>query len=198
MRLDHIAYRVKDREKTTKFLEDCLGYKYAGTWDIDFGDGPPTKFNMLAPPEVRASEAGKWTYHALVYAPSILDKRVNDENSAITAEFHAPPEIAVSDGPIGSIVGDWVAETNGGRGGVHHIAYEVDDVAEAMKEWGEKYGVEFYSEDPIVCEEDNLVQVFSQPSELTGVIYELIKRGSTNKGFCVKSVKALMESTRKG
>jgi hypothetical protein len=80
---------------------------------------------------------------------------------------------------------------------VHHIAYEVDDVAEAMKEWGEKYGVEFYSEGPIVCEEDNLVQVFSQPSELTGVIYELIKRGSTNKGFCVKSVKALMESTRK-
>ena len=196
MRLDHIAYRVKDRGKTTKFLEDCLGYKYAGTWDIEFGDGSATKFNMLAPPEVRAPEAGGWIHHALMYAPSILDNRVNDENSAIKAEFHAPPEIAVSDGPEGSIVGDWVAETNGGRGGVHHIAYEVDDVAETMKEWSEKYSVEFYSEKPIICEEDNLVQVFSKPSELTGVIYELIKRGSTNKGFCIKSVKALMESTR--
>jgi catechol 2,3-dioxygenase-like lactoylglutathione lyase family enzyme len=197
MRLDHIAYRVKDREKTTKFLEDCLGYKYAGTWDIEFGDGSTTKFNMLAPPEARAAEAGMWTYHALMYSPSILDERVQDRNSAIKAEFHAPPEIAVSDGPIGSIVGDWVAETNGGMGGVHHIAYEVDDVGETMKEWNEKHGVEFYSNEPIVCEEDNLVQVFSKPSELTGVIYELIKRGKTNKGFCIKSVKALMESTKK-
>ena len=197
MRLDHIAYRVKDRGKTTKFLEDCLGYKYAGTWDIDFGDGPPTKFNMLAPPEVRTTEAGMWTYKALMYSPSILNESVSDANSAIKAEFHAPPEIAVSDGPAGSIVGDWVAETNGGRGGVHHIAYEVDDVAETMKEWQEKGYAEFYSEEPIVCEEDDLVQVFSKPSELTGVVYELIKRGTTNKGFCVKSVKALMESTRK-
>ncbi len=197
MRLDHIAYRVKDRGKTTKFLEDCLGYKYAGTWDIDFGDGPPTKFNMLAPPEVRAAEAGMWTHKALMYSPSILNESVSDANSAIKAEFHAPPEIAVSDGPAGSIVGDWVAETNGGRGGVHHIAYEVDDVAETMKEWQEKGYAEFYSEEPIVCEEDDLVQVFSKPSELTGVVYELIKRGTTNKGFCVKSVKALMESTRK-
>jgi catechol 2,3-dioxygenase-like lactoylglutathione lyase family enzyme len=197
MRLDHIAYRVKDREKTTKFLEGCLGYKYAGTWDIEFGDGSTTKFNMLAPPEVRASEAGKWTHHALMHDPSILDERVVDENSSFRAEFHAPPEIAVSDGPIGSIVGDWVAETNGGRGGVHHIAYEVDDVAATMKCWKCKFDIEFYSDEPIVCEEDDLVQVFSKPSELTGVIYELIKRGSTNKGFCIKSVKALMESTRK-
>ena len=26
MRLDHIAYRVKDRYKTAKFLKDALGY----------------------------------------------------------------------------------------------------------------------------------------------------------------------------
>ena len=196
MRLDHIAYRVRDREKTTSFLEDCLGYKYAGTWDLEFSDGSTTKFNMLAPPEARASEAGKWTHHATMYEPSILDDRVNDENSAINCEFHTPPEIAVSDGPIGSIVGDWVAKTNGGVGGVHHIAYEVDDVADTMREWQEKGYAEFYSDKPIVCEEDDLVQVFSKPSELTGVIYELIKRGKTNKGFCIKSVKKLMLSTK--
>ena len=27
MRLDHIAYRVKNRYKTAKFFEDTLGYK---------------------------------------------------------------------------------------------------------------------------------------------------------------------------
>ena len=197
MRLDHIAYRVKDREKTTKFFQDCFGYEYAGTYDLEFADGSTTEFNMLAPPEVRHTDVNNWTYHALMYSPSILDERVQDAHSSVNAEFHAPPEIAVSDGPIGSIVGDWVAETNGGRGGVHHIAYEVDDVAGTMKCWKCKYDTEFYSDEPIVCEEDDLVQVFSKPSELTGVIYELIKRGSTNKGFCIKSVKALMESTRK-
>ena len=189
MRLDHVAYRVRDREKTTKFLEDCLGYKYAGTWDIEFGDGSTTKFNMLAPPENRPDEAGLWKL-----STHLSFSEIETESEV---EYHAPPEIAVSDGPKGSIVGDWVAETNGGIGGVHHIAYEVDDVAATMKEWQDKGYAEFYSEEPIVCEEDNLIQVFSKPSELTGVIYELIRRGKTNKGFCIKSVKALMESTRK-
>ena len=110
-------------------------------------------------------------------------------------EFHAPPEIFVSDGPDGSIVGDWVKERDG-VGGVHHIAYQVDDVDSKMKEWKEKGYAEFYSEKPLVCSETELVQVFTKPSELTGLIYELIKRGEGDKGFCEKNVKALMESTR--
>jgi 4-hydroxyphenylpyruvate dioxygenase-like putative hemolysin len=39
------------------------------------------------------------------------------------------------------------------------------------------------------------VQVFTKPSKLTGVMYELINR--TGDGFCEKNVKGLMESTRK-
>ena len=39
-----------------------------------------------------------------------------------------------------------------------------------------------------------LVQVFTKPSELTGVIYELINR--EGEGFCKDNVKALMESTK--
>ena len=197
MRLDHIAYRVRNREKTTKFFEDCLGYKYAGTYDLEFDDGSTTEFNMLAPPEVRASNVEMWTYHALMYAPSILDERVNDENSAIRAEFHAPPEIAVSDGALGSIVGDWVAETNNGNGGIHHIGYEVSDVAAVMKDWKKKGYCEWFSDEPLVDEKAGLVQVFSKPTELTGLIYELITRGKNNKGFSEKNVKALMESTKK-
>jgi catechol 2,3-dioxygenase-like lactoylglutathione lyase family enzyme len=186
MRLDHIAYRVKNRERTTKFFEDCLQYKCIGTFDLEFDNGSTTKFNMLAPPETRHPEVGFWTHFL----------EMGWQTDSLKVELHAPPEIAVSDGPPGSIVGDWVTKTNGGHGGVHHIAYEVADVAATMKEWQEKGYAEFYSDKPIVCKEDDLVQVFSKPSELTGVIYELIKRGRTNKGFCVNSVKALMESTK--
>ena len=51
--------------------------------------------------------------------------------------------------------------------------------------------LQFLSEKPLKCEEPNLTQIFSKPSELTGVIYELIKR-EDNKGFCEKNVEQLM------
>ena len=70
----------------------------------------------------------------------------------------------MSDGPKGSIVGDWVAE-RGGIGGVHHIAYQVEDVEATMKEWKDKGYAEFYSDEPMTC--PGLVQVFTKPSELT-------------------------------
>ena len=115
-------------------------------------------------------------------------------SDAIHPEYHAPPEIFVSDGSEGSIVGDWVAE-RGGVGGIHHIAYQVEDVEAVMKEWKEKGYAEFYSEEPITCEDPNLTQVFTKPSELTGVIYEFINREGA--GFCKDSVKKLMESTKR-
>ena len=104
---------------------------------------------------------------------------------------HEPCEIFVSDGPKGSIVGDWVEE-RGGVGGVHHIAYQVADVEATMKQWKDKGYAEFYSEEPMTC--PGRVQVFTKPSELTGVIYELISR--EGKGFCEVNVKGLMESTK--
>ena len=72
----------------------------------------------------------------------------------------------------------------------------MDDVSAKIKEWQELGFVEFYSNDPLVCEETTLTQVFSKLSELTGVIYELITRGNDNKGFCEVNVKGLMESTK--
>jgi len=192
MRLDHIAYRVSDREKTTEFFKDCLGYQYVGTYSLEFDDGSTTEFNMLAPPEDRPTDVQEWS---VLLADVPPDEQETGKDVNFHA-YHAPPEIAVSEGPAGSIVGDWVARTNGGNGGVHHIAYEVEDVAATMKYWSEKHGVEFYSDEPLVCEEDDLVQVFSKPSPITGVIYELITRGKDNKGFCVQNVKALMNSTK--
>ena len=96
-----------------------------------------------------------------------------------------------SDGSEGSIVVDWVNE-RGGIGGIHHIAYQVDDVEGVMNDWKEKGYSEFLSEKPMEC--PGLKQVFTEPSKLTGVIYELISR--TGKGFCEDNVKRLMESTK--
>ena len=74
------------------------------------------------------------------------------------------------------------------------MAYQVEDVKRIMDEWKEKGYAEFYSEEPISCEDPTLVQVFTKPSELTGVIYEFINREGA--GFCKDSVKQLMESTK--
>ncbi len=101
------------------------------------------------------------------------------------------PEIFVSDGQPDSIVGQWVA-ARGGIGGIHHLAYQVDDVKATMQKWKEKGYAEFTSEEPLMC--PGLTQVFTKPSELTGVIYEFINRGE--HGFCKENVKGLMESTR--
>ena len=192
MRLDHIAYRVKDRQKTAEFFQKCFGYEVGTEFRIKFDDGNTAECIALAPPEIRSDQVENWVFHKLT--PSHY-AGPSDPIYMMDCELHAPPEIFVSDGPEGSIVGDWVAE-RGGVGGVHHIAYQVDDVAAKMKEWQELGFVEFYSEDPLVCDETHLTQVFSKPSELTGVIYELITRGSDNKGFCELNVKGLMESTK--
>ncbi len=106
-------------------------------------------------------------------------------------EHHLAPEIFVSDGSCGSIVADWV-NARGGIGGIHHLAYQVNSVVEKMQEWREKGYAEFTSEEPMRCE--NLVQAFSVPSVLTGVIFEFIERGE--HGFCKANVKQLMQSTK--
>ena len=79
-----------------------------------------------------------------------------------------------------------------GVGGIHHIAYQVDDVEKTMKEWQQKGFAEFATTDPLKC--PGLVQVFTKPSLLTGVIYEFITR--EDHGFCKDNVKSLMESTK--
>ena len=179
MRLDHIAYRVKDRYKTTKFFEDTLGYTIGTEFQIEFDDDSTADCLALIPPEVRHPQPDMWTYNVLM--------GLQYGQKGIKAEYHAPPEIFVSDGPVGSIVGDWVVNRDN-VGGVHHIAYLCDDVNKTMNEWKEAGYAEFLSEEPMTC--PGLTQVFTKPSELTGVIYELISR--EGQGFCVDNVKNLM------
>ena len=193
MRLDHIAYRVRNRYKTSEFLKEAFGYSIGTEFQIEFDDGSKAACLALEPPEKRPTNTSKWVLNQLQYDVSLFDDRCEDRNSSAKMEYHAPPEIFVSDGSEGSIVGDWVQE-RGGIGGIHHIAYQVEDVWEVMQDWKRKGYAEFYSEKPITCKDPDLTQVFTKPSELTGVIYEFINREGA--GFCKDSVKNLMESTR--
>lgn len=180
MRLDHIAYRVKDRNKTAKFFIEAFGYKIQQEFTLDFGEGKTAQCIALEPPEKLYNKM-PWESKLIGYVD------VTEE----LFTYHLAPEIFVSDGNPGSIVGDWVA-ARGGIGGIHHIAYQVDHVETIVKEWREKGYAEFSSENPITC--PGLTQIFTKPSELTGVIYEFIKRDEF--GFCKENVKALMESTK--
>lgn len=184
MRLDHIAYRVKDRNKTAKFFMDAFGYKIQQEFTLDFGEGKTAQCIALEPPE-KIHKKVPWVSQ---YITCFNNEQGQQE--ALQA-YHLPPEIFVSDGNPGSIVGDWV-EARGGIGGIHHIAYQVDDVESTIKEWKEKGYAEFSSENPIIC--PGLTQIFTKPSELTGVIYEFIKRDEF--GFCKENVRKLMESTK--
>ena len=174
MRLDHIAYRVADRKKTAQFFMDAFGYHVQTEFDINFDDGSTAKCFALEPPE-KLTEEVPW---AMFTAPG-------------QQEYHLPPEIFVSDGSPDSIVGQWVA-ARGGIGGIHHLAYQVESVEAKMKEWRDKGYAEFSTSDVLTC--PGLVQVFTKPSALTGVIYEFINRG--RHGFCRDNVKDLMKSTK--
>ncbi len=179
IRLDHIAYRVADRKKTAQFFIDALGYTIQTEFDLQFSDGTTCDCIALEPPEKVSAQQLGWICKSFL------------ENNPEPTEYHMAPEIFVSDGQPDSIVGQWVA-ARGGIGGIHHLAYQVDDVKATMQKWKEKGYAEFTSEEPLMC--PGLTQVFTKPSELTGVIYEFINRGE--HGFCKENVKGLMESTR--
>lgn len=180
MRIDHIAIRCKDRHKTAKFYIECFGYRIAEDlqdgFEIIFDDGSKSQCLVLLPPE-QIDGSFPWT--------------TKQYFSGTFTDYHMSPEIFISDGDENSIVGKWVKE-RGGNAGIHHMAYQVDNVEKTMKEWKEKGYAEFASEKPLTC--PGLTQVFTKPSELTGIIYEFITR--ENHGFCKENVKSLMESTK--
>lgn len=189
MRLDHVAYRVANRKKTTQFFIDAFGYRIQTEFDINFSDGTCAKCISLEPSEKPNVEKLHWMVRQYV-GPMSKDIYQNIDDTKF-AEFHLPPEIFVSDGDPESIVGKWVTRRDG-VGGIHHMAYQVESVKQTMEEWKKKGYAEFSSSEPLVC--PGLTQVFTKPSELTGIIYEFIERGE--HGFCKENVKELMESTK--
>ena len=57
MRLDHIAYRVADRQKTADFFIKSFGYRMQTEFEINFDDGSKAKCFALEPPEKPVDEA---------------------------------------------------------------------------------------------------------------------------------------------
>ena len=62
MRLDHIAYRSKDRNKTAKFFKDTLGYEVGTSFEVKFDDGSHADCLALVPPENRPPDTSLWRY----------------------------------------------------------------------------------------------------------------------------------------
>ena len=123
----------------------------------------------------------------------VFDNKSTAECLVLEPNSSKNPEIFISDGTDDSVVGEWVQAHNG-NGGIHHIAYRVNDIYAIVQEWKEN-GVQFLTEDVIDCPEDNMKQIFSKPLDvLGGLIIELIER--QDKGFCQNSVKDLMNSTK--
>ncbi len=189
MRLDHIAYRVADRKKTAQFFIEALGYHIQQEFTIDFDDGTKAQCIALEPPE-KVKGQTFWTAKQIETPVYYVSEGGIPVIGDTYVDYHLAPEIFVSDGPSGSIVGDWVAARNG-IGGIHHMAYQVESVAKTMEEWKAKGYAEFSTDEPIKC--PGLTQVFTKPSALTGVIYEFIERGE--HGFCAENVKNLMLAT---
>lgn len=179
MRLDHIAYRTADRNKTAEFFIKGFGYQIVEEFEIYFDEAKTLKAQCLALIPIERVGLGEMPFR-LPYA--LIEGM---------PEYHIAPEIFISDGNEGSIVGDWV-KARGGIGGVHHLAYQVDCVQQIMLDWTEKGLATFMSKEPLRC--PGLTQVFTHPHPLTGVIYEFIER--TTVGFCKENVRSLMESSR--
>jgi 4-hydroxyphenylpyruvate dioxygenase-like putative hemolysin len=171
MRLDHIAYRVKDREQAVAFFKQAFGYSVQTEFMIKLEDGSEAKCTAMEPPE--KAQAG------------------DEHPEFVLGAYHLAPEIFISDGPAGSLIARWVESWGRGTGGIHHMAYQVSSVAKTMEEWKNK-GWLFTTEAPLSC--DELTQVFTQPNPITGVIYEFIERKGQH-GFCKDNVAALMQST---
>lgn len=184
MRLDHVAYRVKDRAATVAFFVNAFGYKPQTEFEITLEDGSSAKCASLEPPEKEVAGMPFLCASYVNVGPRVPQEQV---------EYHLAPEIFVSDGPPGSVIDKWVDEWAHGMGGIHHLAYQVGSVRDTMKVWMDNGWAEFTTPDPLACED--LTQVFSKPNRNTGVIYEFIERHGQH-GFCKGNVSRLMSSTK--
>ncbi len=197
MRLDHIAYRVADRHQAVEFFMKAFDYSIADEFKINFNNGEKAECFALTPPEVNQCDSyGPWCVREMNTSRYLkcMNQTLPINPSRHELDYHLPPEIFVSDGSENSVVGKWV-KARGGVGGIHHLAYEVDDVYETMREWKKKKFAEFTTEYPIAYNAGGLIQCFTKPHPVTGVVYEFIKRGKDNKGFNINNVRDLMEST---
>lgn len=73
------------------------------------------------------------------------------------------------DGPIGKFI-----EKNGGRGGIHHLCLQVDDIEKALEEY-RKQGIQLIDQKPRVGAHGKKV-AFVHPKSTGGVLLELSEK----------------------
>jgi catechol 2,3-dioxygenase-like lactoylglutathione lyase family enzyme len=190
MRIDHLAFRVSDRFKTAAFFCNALGYTIcpkvgSDGFRVDFDNGTWADCLVLRPPE-RPTKPEE-SLNSMVFPWTFT---LN--SSELSQTYHTPAEIFISQGSPGSIVHNWVMENGNG---LHHIAVQVDNIEKTCAEWKEKGFATFSSPEILRC--DGLKQIFTDPSELTGVIWELIERSPEADGFCKENVRDLMIASYK-
>ena len=185
-RIDHLAFRTLNRLKCVRFFQEALGYKTQAEFTVqigdDPGDGAPSDWADCTTLEPSDRVASGMPWSGLLPWQDAQQKYV------------LAPEIFVSQGSPGGTVEAWC--TARGGAGLHHIALQIPEgatVEAEMQKWLDRGWAEgFTSERPMQCE--GLTQVFTRPSSLTGVIFELIERDV--HGFCAENVAELMESTK--
>lgn len=177
--IDHLAFRTIDRAACVKFFVDALGYIHKEDFEVKFDEEGKdiATCSVLAPDE-----------HSGLDIPSLV--------SMSNICYVRPSEVFVSQGNKGSIVGDWCDKRDGS--GLHHIALRVPEgstVEEEMEIWKLKgWAEDFTSPQPFKCKNDDMVQIFTKPSKLTGIVFELISR--KERGFCRENLLQLFNSTR--
>lgn len=73
------------------------------------------------------------------------------------------------DGPIGKFI-----EKNGGRGGLHHICIQVDDIENALEEY-KKQGIQLIDQKPRIGAHGKKI-AFVHPKSTGGVLLELSEK----------------------
>lgn len=166
----------KKRLKAFSFMHvlDHIAYRVHGADIVGVGD----EFMRLTP--FLYSEAHEIEEHD---AKTIVF-RFGNTKPALVASFGRSKE---------SVVEQYV-ERYGPR--VHHIAYEVSDIAKIVS-LQRKRGMAFTTEEVIGARDEGIVQIFSTPSEFTNEITEYVQRFDGFTGFFSnKNVGNLMASTR--
>lgn len=185
MRLDHYAIRTNDRLRAVKFYQDAFGYKEQAVFQLNFDDGSVCDCTALEPPERDIDMSRLHVAPLIPWVHSYVDPTGNTE-----IEYHLAPEVFISEGQEGSIVANWVAKHGNG---LHHQAFQCEDVQAIIDEWTKNEWAEFESDKPWVCDDGSVTQVFTKPHFLTGIVYEFIQRNE--RGFCEGNVRQLMESS---
>jgi len=191
LRHDHTAFRcfLKDRQQCENFIINALGYKRQEDFTVYFDDENKEDSKMIA--VCTAYEPS----NRLVSTTALPWTWTLPWGTAGNQDYVLAPEIFLSspkeDAP-GNIIYDW-CKAHGNM--LHHLAFNVSEgqLEAEQKRWLDNGWCESFSTDkPITCD-NGLKQLFTPPSQLFGIVFELLER--KDRGFCAGNLKEIFLSS---